>query len=216
MTRCLAFFGAFNPPTLAHVELARRAMILSGRECVLFVPSKAAYITVNQGKDYAFTDEERLEMLCSVAKNRPWMRVCDWELKQLRQPRTYETLCYLRSAGTEASLLIGSDKLREMDEKWRYVEEMAREFGIVCMERGSDDGRQIVENSPRLKPLESHIEIVPGDESFKAISSTLVRRKLNELRALRSELQGLVPEEIVDMIQYTYKQTLESERKGSE
>jgi nicotinic acid mononucleotide adenylyltransferase len=68
MTRCLAFFGAFNPPTLAHVELARRAMILSGRECVLFVPSKAAYITVNQGKDYAFTDEERLEMLCSVAK----------------------------------------------------------------------------------------------------------------------------------------------------
>ena len=73
MTRCLAFFGAFNPPTLAHVELARRAMILSGRECVLFVPSKSGYITDQQGKDYAFTDEERLEMLFDAMLQSPAM-----------------------------------------------------------------------------------------------------------------------------------------------
>ena len=44
MKRVLAFFGAFNPPTVAHVESARFAMERTGREGVVFVPSKSVYI----------------------------------------------------------------------------------------------------------------------------------------------------------------------------
>ena len=111
MTRALAFFGAFNPPTVAHVELACFAMEATGREGVVFVPSKSVYIRDEQGKDFAYSDWQRLEMLRRAAASRPWMAVTDWELKAEVQPRTYETLCHLRDEGYAPTLLIGSDKL---------------------------------------------------------------------------------------------------------
>ena len=51
MKKALAFFGAFNPPTTAHLELARYALEQTGRESVVFVPSRSAYIREEQGKD---------------------------------------------------------------------------------------------------------------------------------------------------------------------
>ena len=45
----LAFFGAFNPPTRAHLELAQFAMKKTGAEKVVFVPSKETYISGEQG-----------------------------------------------------------------------------------------------------------------------------------------------------------------------
>ena len=50
MKQALAFFGAFNPPTLAHLELAEYALAGTGRETVVFVPSRSAYIREDQGK----------------------------------------------------------------------------------------------------------------------------------------------------------------------
>ena len=42
--RELAFFGAFNPPTAAHLDLAHFAMERTGARRVLFVPSGQRYI----------------------------------------------------------------------------------------------------------------------------------------------------------------------------
>ena len=80
MKNVLAFFGAFNPPTRAHLELADFAWRATGKEGVVFVPSRTDYIRDNQGKDAAYSNEERMEMLQKLAENRPWMHVCDWEL----------------------------------------------------------------------------------------------------------------------------------------
>ena len=84
MEKALAFFGAFNPPTAAHLRLAEHAMRQAGREVTVFVPSQTVYIRDAQGKDYAFPDEARLRMLRAAAAVRPWMRVCDWEMRQKR------------------------------------------------------------------------------------------------------------------------------------
>ena len=43
------------------------AMEATGRKAVIFVPSKAAYIRQEQGKDFAFSNEERLAMLRAAA-----------------------------------------------------------------------------------------------------------------------------------------------------
>ena len=99
MKRVLAFFGAFNPPTVAHVELARFAMEQTGREGVVFVPSKSVYIRGEQGKDFAYGEAERLEMLRRAVASRPWMAVSDIEFHEKAQPRTYDSLCRLRDQG---------------------------------------------------------------------------------------------------------------------
>ena len=74
MHETLAFFGAFNPPTVAHIRLAEFAMREAGAQNVLFVPSKSGYIRDSQQKDFAFQDEDRLAMLDKIAKTRPGCR----------------------------------------------------------------------------------------------------------------------------------------------
>ena len=193
MKKVLAFFGAFNPPTTAHLELADFARKATGREGVIFVPSRAAYIRGFQQKDGAYSDAVRLEMLETLAKTRPWMRVCSWELEQETQPRSYVTLCHLREEGYAPSLLVGSDNLKVFS-GWKYVPEIAREFGIVCLDRGQDSCREIIENDPVLKSLAEYIEVpeIPG--TWRDISSTAVRSRIRDAGDAEERFRALPPE----------------------
>lgn len=187
MKKVLAFFGAFNPPTIAHIELGRYAMKQTGREGVLYVPSKAVYIKDDQGKSFAYADEARLEMLEAVAQHRPWMRAVDRELRMDSQPRTYDTLCFLREEGYEPALLMGSDKLTELEHGWKHVEEIVSEFGIVCMCRGRDDVLQMLHDDPYLHSLSAGITALQTPPQLQHISSSEVRSILRQIQSLREE-----------------------------
>lgn len=201
MKRVLAFFGAFNPPTIAHIEAARIAMEATGREGVVYVPSKAVYIRDEQDKDFAYSDWQRLEMLRRAAESRPWMAVSDWELRQAAQPRTYETLCHLRDEeGYAPALLIGSDKLPELEHGWKHVEDIAREFGFVCNGRGTDECAAMIREDPYLASLSDRIEVVGASDLLRGVSSTEVRRRLSRIRALKREVQALVPNEVLPLL----------------
>ena len=196
MTRALVFVGAFNPPTNAHIALAGCALRDTQRETVLFVPSKSRYIEKDQGKDFAFMEEERLTMLRKIAKTHPWMRVCDWELRQSRQPRTYETLCHLREEGIDGALLVGSDKLEEMATNWLHVPEIAREFGIVALARGRDVCEEMIAADPLLSGLAQYIHVVQSPQDWRNTSSTGVRQRLREMQRLLEEVRQMVPQEL--------------------
>ena len=200
MTEWLAFFGAFNPPTLAHLDLAEFAMKRTGAGGVLFVPSKAGYIRDVQGKDYAYGDEERMGMLLKAGEKRPWMAVTDIELRSPVQPRTYETLCRLREGGRTAALLIGSDKLPELDGKWMYVEQIAREFGIVVLTRGADECARMIASSAFLSGLSRYIRVLETPRETRNVSSTQVRERIARIRELRREIGLMVPEEILPLL----------------
>ena len=200
MKNVLAFFGAFNPPTSAHLELADFARQAAGREGVLFIPSRMDYIRNEQGKDFAFSNEERLEMLRRLAESRPWMQVSGWELQQEKQPRSYLTLCHLREEGYTPSLLLGSDKLRELSSGWKYVPEIAREFGIVCLVRENDPCKSIIQSDPLLRSLSDCIELLETPACWRNVSSSAVRKLLRENRADDTEWAPMVPEEIRDLI----------------
>ncbi len=200
MERPLAFFGAFNPPTRAHLDLARFAARETGAEEVLFVPSKAAYIRQDQGKDFAYTDAQRLAMLRRAAESRPWMAVYDGELGQERQPRTYETLCRLREGGRTPRLLLGSDKLPELETGWRHVEEICREFGIVCLSRGGDRCAEMIAGDPYLSGLSPYIRVLETPWETRGVSSSAVRARVAEIRRLTEEISAMIPPEILPML----------------
>lgn len=198
MQQSLAFFGAFNPPTRAHIDLAEFAMAASGKEKVIFVPSKVEYIRDEQKKDYAFSDSDRLEMLNKIARTHSWMCYTDIEIRQKKQPRTYETLCMLREAGESPSLLVGADKLIELETKWKFVPEIASEFGIVCMDRGGVDCAEMIEKSRFLQSL--NLTVIKVPDAYRDISSSRVRVKLAQLEELRGELRLLLPPELDSLI----------------
>ena len=200
MKKVLAFFGAFNPPTIAHIELGRYAMEQTGREGVLYVPSKSVYIEEDQGKSFAYADQDRMAMLRAVAEDNPWMKAIDRELLLESQPRTYDTLCYLRDQGYEPSLLMGSDKLPELEHGWKHVEEIVSEFGIVCMCRGKDDVLRMLREDPYLRSISYGITALQTPPELHQISSSEVRSILREIQQAVSSLQQLVPPEVADVI----------------
>jgi len=199
LKKVLAFFGAFNPPTKAHLELAHSAMLESGREGVVFVPSKSRYIRTQQGKDFAFSEETRLEMLNSAAHSRDWMRVSDWEIRLSEQARTYRTLVHLREEGYEPALLMGSDKLPELETGWWHVDGIASEFGIVCMARGEDDVEGMLANDPFLRKIAPFIQVIRTPDSHRLVSSTLVRRRIFEIARLIKEAEKMTYTEILSL-----------------
>lgn len=197
MSRSLAFFGAFNPPTRAHVDLSEIAMHALGRDEVIFVPSKSGYIMESQKKNFAFSDEKRIEMLAKIAANRPWMRFTDIEMKQQTQPRTYSTLCMLRELGETPAMLVGADKLEELEHLWQFVPEIAEEFGIVVMERSGIDCEKVISEDDFLSSL--NIQLVKIPSEYRDISSTRARECLFHITEYGKELKAILPPELSNL-----------------
>ncbi|MBR3127527.1 MAG: nicotinate-nicotinamide nucleotide adenylyltransferase [Solobacterium sp.] len=200
MSRALVFVGAFNPVTRAHVETADYARRELGFDQVIFVPSKQDYIRHDQEKDYAFSDDLRLHLLHKTAAGRPWMKVSDYELNLDHQPRTYQTLQALKEeSGQELRLLMGSDKLPELQHGWKHIPEICREFGIAVMSRNGDDTAAIIRNDPYLSSLEPWLTVVNVPAIYQHISSSRIRQALADgnpetaAEYLPEELHELIP-----------------------
>ena len=98
------------------------------------------------------------------------------------------------------SLLMGSDKLRELSTSWRYVPEIAREFGIVCLARGTDSCPEIIRNDPFLRAISDRIILPDIPDDWRGISSTAVRETLRQPENTEELFTGLVPDEIRTMV----------------
>lgn len=206
MIKALMFGGAFNPPTIAHIQLAEYAKKMTKSDVVIFVPTKMTYIKNDQQKDFAFNDEVRYEMLQKIASTREWMLVSDFEIKAETQPRTYITLLHLKDEGYACKLLFGSDKLKELKTGWMYMKEITEQFGIVCMKRRNDDFQSIIDNNPYIKSISPYIDMIDTPDDFQMISSSIVRHLFDEGKY--KEIDSLIPEELNGLRNYTKDDTL--------
>lgn len=206
LIKALMFGGAFNPPTIAHIQLAEYAKKMTKSDVVIFVPTKMTYIKNDQQKDFAFNDKVRYEMLQKIASTRDWMLVSDFEIKAETQPRTYMTLLHLKEEGYACKLLFGSDKLKELKTGWKYMKEITEQFGIVCMKRSNNDFQSIIDNNPYVKSISPYIDMIDTPDDFQMISSSIVRHLFNEEKY--AEIDQLIPEELNGLRNYTKDDTL--------
>ena len=197
MTAALVFCGAFNPPTEAHIACADYARQELGMDKVIYVPSKSRYIAGEQKKDFAFSEESRLQMLQKIAAKRDWMEVSDYELRLKRQPRTWHTLQHLSSrTGWQLKLLLGSDKLPELETGWLHIEDIGRTFGFVCLSRNGEDPEQIFAADAYLQTLRPYFTFVQTPPIYQSISSSQVRRLLRHPAENEDRIRELVPCEL--------------------
>ena len=190
--KALVFAGAFNPPTIAHILLARKAREYLHYDKVIFVPSKSKYIESVQEKDFAYSEEKRLTRLKEIAKDYPFRVVSDIELKKKEQPRTYFTLLELSKEYSKIRLLFGSDKLAELEKGWKYVDEIGREFGFALLSRNGENSRKILSSTPYLKERRGYFTLIPPSEEYQNVSSSLVRKRIKE----KKDVSLYVPKEI--------------------
>lgn len=214
----IAFYGAFNPPTWAHVHIAQavqRQLSNTGNVVeIVFVPSRADYILKEQHKNLAFESYDRAVMLmrlCGVMKN---MHVSIIDIAADHQPRTYESLCMLRNRGDNCSLLIGADQLLTFETGWKNPDKILEEFGLVCVSRGDVNAHEIIEKSPLLQAHIDNIAVVDVPEKIKDISSTKIReilmQKTIDEKAMK-ELETLMPPMLIGYVMNSYERATKGE-----
>ena len=134
--------GSFNPPSLAHLDLLKKAMAAVGAERGLFLPANGEYVRRKMAKaneSVVISAEARIAMLESMCSDQPSLGLSLAEMGAARTS-TYESLLRVseENPGYDVLLVIGADKIKVVP-KWIKVNELLRDFKFVISRRGDDE-----------------------------------------------------------------------------
>lgn len=191
------FGGAFNPPTLAHINLAKQILHnLSNIKKIIFVPVSTKY-----NKSGLAEDKDRFNMLKTICKEFNNIEVSDIELKSSRQLFTIETLDKIQEQNKNKKIffIIGTDNLKQLD-TWHNVDKLLEKYKVIVLKRNDDNISEIINNS---NVLSNHRESIVELKNIKPInlSSTHIREKLKK----GEDISKLVPPEIAEKVVGIYK-----------
>lgn len=184
------FGGAFNPPTVAHINFAKQILNKIDRvEKVIFVPVSTKY-----HKSGLASDADRFNMLKCICDSEECLEVSSIELDSTRQLYTIETLRILkkRYPDKEIYFIIGTDNLKEI-KTWYKADLLLQEFKIIVLERNEDIMENIIENDNFLKQYESSFIKLHHIEKMH-ISSTYIRKQIE----LGNPVDTLVPNQLIE------------------
>lgn len=201
MIKAIFFGGAFNPITNAHLFLPYSIMNNLHYDKVIYVPSKSSYILNVEKKNFSFTEDERIDMLKQLEKENPWMIVSDIEIKDKEQPRTYFSMKKISEQGYDLTLLIGSDWLTNLKDKWLYVDEILNEFSIIVIKRNEDNIDEIINNDPFLYKRKHKFKFTNID-GYNSISSSKIRELIRMKRY--EDIKKFVPDLVYNYIWRKY------------
>ncbi len=126
----LVYGGSFNPPTIAHYEIAK-LLIEKYNSKILFVPVGNSY-----NKDDLVSFEHRYNMLKLMISN------LNADVLSLEDNSnylgTYELLSKLKTQDEELYFILGSDNL-DYIEKWINAYKLISEFKFIVLTRNNYD-----------------------------------------------------------------------------
>ena len=134
MSDVLLFGGTFDPPTLGHVEVAKRSMEAVATNGVVFLP---AYQSPLKSSTHT-SPEHRLNMLNFALKDNSWASISTIELERGGTSYTIDTVESLMNDGMRVRLLIGADQWTQFD-KWHRYEELLTLANPIVIPRDDID-----------------------------------------------------------------------------
>lgn len=209
MGNIIVMGGSFNPPTIAHLKLMQAALdqILESNgtgNCGIFVPSSDAYVSRKMGKQQGDSDKTvlseslRLEMLESFKQHDRRITVDSRELGTTEvRGHTVATLQAIQSEHPEDTVyfIFGGDKIKGLA-RWRSFEAMARQFKIIVFSREEADPMEIIRHDETLSQYESAFVVLQQPEGLEGISSTVVRNRMRDNKAM----DGMLTHEVHTML----------------
>ena len=193
------FGGTFDPPHLAHLNIAESALQEAKLDKIIFIP---ASVPPHKNRPDISNETDRLKMTELLTKNNPYFEVSDIELNRQGMSYTYITLRELKQQypSDNLHLLIGADMAMIFD-TWKNAEEIidiappliaarpgykfAKDFGTELPEKLSLKYRKL------LKKGIFHIKEID-------LSSTKIRKMIANHET--SVLSEYIPAEIMTYI----------------
>ena len=166
----ILYGGAFNPPTIAHLEIIKYLRDKFKDAHILVMPTNNKYKD-NKLIDYHY----RYEMTKLLIKGIENTEVSDFEFKQNER--------YLGTADTLAKLnhpyfVLGADALVKLP-SWINPETLVKDNHFIVFPRDGINTREVIKSSDLLKKYQDHFEII---DDFKEMdcSSTSYRVDKNQ------------------------------------
>ena len=181
------FGGAFNPPTVAHYEMAKHLLGLPEVTDLLFVPVGDHY--QKAGLIPAF---HRVKMLEIMAKELPNTCISKIEVEAERALKTIETLENIQNKYPEDSLafVMGADNLFGLTD-WYDYELLVKRFKMIIFNRCELDVHQFIKENFEFA---ANNFIIIDDFKEMDISSTQYRDDLTKSELLLSGVEKYIKE----------------------
>ena len=182
--------GAFNPPTKAHIELAKKVINECKLDKIIFVPVNDLY-----KKEGLIESEHRVNMLKLVCKEDDNLEVSDIELKS---NVNYKAIDIFRIIDKEYNkdekfYIMGTDNLKKIC-KWKESERLVEDFNYIILNREDDDAKKIIEENKLLEKNKNKFNIIKNN-NFKKCSSTNIRNQIKN-----KEIPVYIDENVYDYI----------------
>ena len=190
------FGGSFNPPTIAHIDLAKQILDnIEKIEKIIFVPVSTKY-----NKQGLASDNDRFNMLEEVCKKLNNIEVSSIELDSPRQLFTIETLDILQEQNKEKQIcfIIGTDNLKQL-ETWHKADNLLEKYKVIVLKRDNDDVREIIKESIFLTRYKDSIINLENINPIN-LSSSYIRERLEKSESISS----LVPRAILEEVKKLY------------
>ncbi|MCL1991055.1 MAG: nicotinate (nicotinamide) nucleotide adenylyltransferase [Defluviitaleaceae bacterium] len=179
------FGGAFNPPTLAHEQIAKHVLNLPGIEKLLFVPVGDHYEKVG-----LISADHRMQMLEILIEKLPGASLSKVEVEAKRALKSIETLEQLQLdyPGVDLAFVMGADNLLQLM-NWHHHERFIQTVKIMILNRGHVDVSRFISDH-----FEAAVDrfIIVNDFEKMVISSSTFRADQTKKDHVRPEIDAYI------------------------
>lgn len=175
MSKIGLYGGSFNPPTKAHIELAKKVIKECNLDKVIFVPVGDLY--KKEGLAKGIHRYKMLQLACTGEDN---LQVSDIEIRENKNYKTIEIFKILKSQypKEEIFFIMGADNLKKLP-FWQESNRLVSDYNYIILDRGLSKSKDIIENSELLKKNKEKFTIISNKEFYEC-SSTSIREQIKE------------------------------------
>lgn len=166
------FGGSFNPPTLAHINLAKKALKECNLDKVIFVPVGDFY-----DKRELASARHRYNMLKISINGQDKLGVSDFELNVKQRLYAVDVFRIIKEnhQNDDIYFIMGADNFINIL-KWKDADELIKEYKYIVLDREEIDVKGYIY---RLEIDKTKITIIQN-EHYNKCSSSIFRRMQKE------------------------------------
>ncbi len=165
--------GCFNPPTKAHIEMAKKAIKECDLDEVVFVPVGDSY-----KKQELAQGIDRYNMLKIACEGNDKLKVSDIEIRSSHKYNAIDIFEIISNKYKDDNrfFLMGVDNLSKMSE-WKESKKLIENYNYIIFERNNVNADSIIKSNEMLENNKENFEIIKNND-YKEISSTNIRESI--------------------------------------
>lgn len=166
----LGFFGgSFNPPTYAHINIAKMSIEKFNLDAVYFVPVGNLY-----NKPSLIDENYRYEMLELICDDK--IKVESIELGRKEPLNTLQAfeLIEQKYKNTENYYIMGADNFEKLP-TWKNAKELIENYKYIIFERNGSNSKSMIDAQELLKQNRDNFKFL-SVEQYSNVSSGIIRK----------------------------------------